>query len=84
LTSANAAFIALLAADVGIGEAVTYKEWAMSQIHYMLGDNKNGFSYVIDYGTKYPRRPHHRARYRIITLKISLSFSLSLSLSSPA
>lgn len=60
--SANAAFIALLAADSGIGNTANYKQWAMSQIHYMLGDNANDFSYVIGYGSKYPLKPHHRAR----------------------
>ena len=59
---ANAAFIALLAADVGIGNAAAYKEWAMSQIHYMLGDNANDFSYVVGYGSSYPLKPHHRGR----------------------
>lgn len=59
--SANAAFIALLAADAGIGNAANYKQWAMSQIHYMLGDNANDFSYVIGYGSNYPLKPHHRA-----------------------
>ncbi|CAC5421481.1 E3.2.1.4 [Mytilus coruscus] len=58
--SANAAFIALLAADVGIGDATAYKTWAMSQIHYMVGDNGEDFSFLIGYGTDFPKRPHHR------------------------
>lgn len=61
--TANAAFIALLAADLGIGNPTTYKSWAMSQIHYMLGDNKLDMSYLIGYGDKYPQNPHHRSRY---------------------
>ncbi|XP_056021966.1 uncharacterized protein LOC130054902 isoform X1 [Ostrea edulis] len=57
--SANAAFISLLAAQNGIGDADSYKTWAMSQIHYMVGDNNKNFSYVIGYGSSYPLRPHH-------------------------
>lgn len=58
--SANAAFIALIAADMGIGNHHKYKSWAMSQIHYALGENKFG-SYLIGFGNKYPERPHHRS-----------------------
>ncbi|XP_061173726.1 uncharacterized protein LOC133182894 [Saccostrea echinata] len=57
--SANAAFISLLAAQNGIGNADSYKTWAMSQIHYMVGDNNRDFSYLIGYGTSYPLKPHH-------------------------
>jgi hypothetical protein len=51
-----------LAAQNGIGDANAYKTWAMSQIHYMVGENNKNFSYVIGYGSSYPLRPHHRAR----------------------
>jgi len=56
--SANAAFIALVAADAGIipGEA---RNFARQQIHYMLGDG--GRSYVVGFGNNPPQRPHHRA-----------------------
>ncbi|VDI00925.1 endoglucanase [Mytilus galloprovincialis] len=60
--AANAAFIALMAADTpGFSQAEEYKTWAMSQIHYMLGDNNYKMSYQIGYGNNYPRKPHHRA-----------------------
>ncbi|XP_052061794.1 endoglucanase E-4-like [Mytilus californianus] len=60
--AANAAFIALMAADTpGFSKAEEYKTWAMSQIHYMLGDNNYKMSYQIGYGNNYPRKPHHRA-----------------------
>nr|KAG5691513.1 hypothetical protein BaRGS_017726 [Batillaria attramentaria] len=36
-----------------------YRQWAMCQIHYSLGDS--GRSYVIGFGKNYPTRPHHRA-----------------------
>lgn len=37
-----------------------YKEFAKSQIHYMLGDA--GRSYVIGFGENYPMQPYHAAR----------------------
>ncbi|GFO36046.1 endoglucanase [Plakobranchus ocellatus] len=60
--AANAAFAALVAADVGIDGAVNRK-WAVEQINYILGDNRvNGkcFSFVVGYGDNYPLQPHHR------------------------
>ncbi|XP_071116317.1 endoglucanase 4-like [Haliotis cracherodii] len=56
--AANVAMFALIAADDGIN-AAEYREWALSQIHYILGDNKYGMSYVIGYGDNYPLKPHH-------------------------
>jgi endoglucanase len=38
-----------------------YKNFAKSQIDYMLGNNPANMSYVIGYGSKYPTHPHHRA-----------------------
>ncbi|XP_046557783.1 endoglucanase 14-like [Haliotis rubra] len=58
--TANAALIAMVAADVGI-EDTKYREWALSQIDYMLGANEAGRSYVVGYGNYPPQRPHHRA-----------------------
>lgn len=37
-----------------------YREFAKSQIHYMLGDA--GQSYVIGFGENYPKQPYHAAR----------------------
>ena len=59
---ANAAWIALVAADEGI-YAGTADRWALEQINYLLGDNRHDggcFSYEIGYGPKFPRNPHHR------------------------
>ncbi|XP_050414686.1 endoglucanase 4 [Patella vulgata] len=56
--SSNMAMVALMAAEAGINPE-KYRAWAMSQIHYALGDT--GFSYVIGFGDKYPLRPHHRS-----------------------
>ncbi|XP_055958520.1 endoglucanase E-4-like [Patella vulgata] len=56
--SANTALIALMAADHGINPE-PYRKWAMSQIHYALGDA--GRSYVVGFGKNPPTQPHHRA-----------------------
>ncbi|KAK4753839.1 hypothetical protein SAY87_001943 [Trapa incisa] len=34
---------------------------AKRQVDYILGDNPLGMSYMVGYGTRYPRRIHHRA-----------------------
>uniref|UniRef100_A0A2C9JY97 Endoglucanase n=1 Tax=Biomphalaria glabrata TaxID=6526 RepID=A0A2C9JY97_BIOGL len=61
--AANSAFIALVAADSGI-DAARYRQWAVEQINYILGDNHHDggcYSFQIGYGSKFPRQPHHRA-----------------------
>ncbi|KAJ8319742.1 hypothetical protein KUTeg_001329 [Tegillarca granosa] len=58
--SANAAFIALLAVENGIGDG-RYKQFATSQINYMLGDNNKNISYEIGFGGHYPKHPYHRS-----------------------
>ena len=47
------------AANAGIKSA-EYKDYAASQINYMLGDNPNSFSYVVGYGDSFPKQPHHK------------------------
>lgn len=37
-----------------------YLDAAREQIHYLLGRNANGISYLTGFGTDYVRRPHHR------------------------
>ncbi|XP_070574808.1 uncharacterized protein [Ptychodera flava] len=54
--AANAAFLALVAADQGISPQQS-REFARSQIHYMLGDT--GRSFVVGFGENPPQRPHH-------------------------
>merc|ERR1711976_1141498 len=56
--AANAAFMALVAADLGI-QVDASRNFARTQIHYMLGDA--GRSYVVGFGNNPPQRPHHRA-----------------------
>ncbi|KAL1522845.1 hypothetical protein AB1Y20_017813 [Prymnesium parvum] len=46
-------------------EGAPAAEWASGQLHYLLGDNSLGRSYMIGYAGRqgqlsYPRRPHHR------------------------
>lgn len=62
LLQANAAFVALVAAGEGI-RPLENRQWALSQINYILGDNKQHMSFVVGFGTTYPLQPHHRARY---------------------
>lgn len=57
--AANAAFVATVAADDGINSE-EYKKWAMTQMNYILGDNKQHMSFEIGFGNNYPKRPHHR------------------------
>nr|AOV94252.1 cellulase [Antipaluria urichi] len=57
--TANAVFIALRAADLGIGNPESYRSFAQSQVGYMLGDT--GRSFVIGFGENYPTHEHHRS-----------------------
>ncbi|OWF45590.1 endoglucanase 13-like [Mizuhopecten yessoensis] len=57
--AANAAFVALMAAEDGIG-GNDYKTFALSQIDYILGDNRQHMSFEIGFGSNYPKQPHHR------------------------
>ena len=57
--AANAAFVLLVAGDMGIESGRTL-EFATKQINYMLGDG--GRSYVCGFGNNPPQRPHHKAR----------------------
>ncbi|CAG2205325.1 E3.2.1.4 [Mytilus edulis] len=56
--AANNAFMALLAAEAGI-HPTKYRNWAKSQIGYILGDT--GRSYVVGFGVNPPSHEHHRA-----------------------
>lgn len=64
--AANAAFTALVAADLGLNPG-GYREYAASQIMYMLGDccldpatQQSTQSHLIGFGPKWPVAPHHR------------------------
>ncbi len=38
-----------------------YRDFAKSQIDYILGDNPGNMSYIIGFGENFPKHPHHRA-----------------------
>lgn len=40
-----------------------YRDFAMSQLHYALGDNPRKSSYVIGFGANWPKHPHHRTAH---------------------
>jgi len=56
--AANAAFMTLQAAEIGIA-ATENKAFAKKQIDYLLGDG--GHSFVVGVGKNPPQKPHHRA-----------------------
>nr|XP_002742455.1 PREDICTED: endoglucanase-like [Saccoglossus kowalevskii] len=56
--AANVAMLGLIAADFGIRQSA-YRDFAYSQIDYILGDT--GRSYVVGFGNSPPERPHHRS-----------------------
>ncbi|ERN20205.1 endoglucanase 12 [Amborella trichopoda] len=71
--AANAAFLANLYADymnaTGVPgwfcgpyyfSAIVLRQFAQSQINYILGDNPRKMSYVVGYGSNYPKHVHHR------------------------
>lgn len=53
------AFIAMRYYELTGNESI--KSFAKSQIDYMLGSNPLNMSYVIGFGSNYPKCPHHRA-----------------------
>lgn len=44
-----------------ISSNVDYRDFARSQIDYILGSNPRNSSYVVGFGENYPLFPHHRA-----------------------
>ncbi|KAI4368043.1 hypothetical protein MLD38_016652 [Melastoma candidum] len=47
--------------------------FAKSQVDYILGDNPRGTSYMVGYGSNYPRRVHHRGS-SIVSIKVNPTF----------
>lgn len=61
--AANTSFLAFIYADK-VGDVGTrYRDFARSQINYMLGENPNRRSYVVGFGNNPPINPHHRAAH---------------------
>eukprot|EP01133_Synstelium_polycarpum_P007647 gene7647-8949_t len=63
--SANTAFIA------GIAGGQKYLDFGKKQIGYMLGDNPKSQSFVVGYGPKAPKNPHHRNAHNSLVHKIT-------------
>ena len=61
--AANTSFLALVYAD-RVGDVGTrYRDFARSQVDYMLGKNPNARSYVVGFGVNPPVNPHHRGAH---------------------
>ncbi|KAK1307268.1 Endoglucanase 11 [Acorus calamus] len=56
--------------SVGAHEMLAF---AKSQVDYVLGSNPRGISYLVGYGTKYPKRVHHRGA-SILSYKMNKGF----------
>ncbi len=65
--AANASFLAFVYSDWldsrDATKAQKYRDFAISQIDYMLGDNPRNSSYVVGFGDNPPQRPHHRTAH---------------------
>ena len=63
--AANTAFLALIYSDTCADAAhqARYREFAASQIDYILGKNPQARSYVVGFGNNPPRNPHHRGAH---------------------
>jgi len=64
--AANASLIAFVWADDSRGNAAKktgYRNFAVRQIKYILGDNPRAGSYIIGFGANYPQNPHHRTAH---------------------
>ncbi|MBL6447185.1 glycoside hydrolase family 9 protein [Fulvivirga sp. 29W222] len=63
--AANTSFLALYYADqaTSASKAQKYRNFAISQINYALGDNPRNSSYVVGFGTNAPQNPHHRTAH---------------------
>jgi endoglucanase len=59
----SAAFMASVYNDTVKGSSPDQRwyDLAATQVNYLLGDNSPGQSYVVGFGSKYPKRSHHRA-----------------------
>jgi len=57
--AANTAFLAFIYADRMRDHGTRYRDFARSQINYILGDNPEHRSYVVGFGLNPPRNPHH-------------------------
>ncbi|RUS47874.1 glycoside hydrolase family 9 protein [Cohnella sp. AR92] len=63
--SMNASFLAFVYSDwvTDTAKKQKYKNFAVGQALYALGDNPRNSSYVIGFGTNSPQHPHHRTSH---------------------
>ncbi|WP_428961283.1 glycoside hydrolase family 9 protein [Micromonospora fluostatini] len=63
--AANTAFAALVYSDktTDATRKTRYKDFAVRQINYALGDNPRNSSYVVGFGANSPKNPHHRTAH---------------------
>ncbi|GGM35265.1 hypothetical protein GCM10011608_19860 [Micromonospora sonchi] len=63
--AANTAFAALVYSDktTDVTRKARYKDFAVRQINYALGDNPRNSSYVVGFGANPPKNPHHRTAH---------------------
>ncbi|XP_077226706.1 endoglucanase 19-like [Tasmannia lanceolata] len=62
-----------LSCPAGTVPASEVLAFAQSQMDYILGDNPRATSYMVGYGSNYPRQVHHRAS-SIVSIKVNPSF----------
>ncbi|UII33031.1 glycoside hydrolase family 9 protein [Fulvivirga ulvae] len=63
--AANTSFLALYYAPdaTSASKAQKYRDFALSQIDYALGDNPRNSSYVVGFGNNPSKNPHHRTAH---------------------
>jgi endoglucanase len=64
--SSGAAFVAFVLGDSGRLDATRTQQlhdFAVRQINYILGQNPSGTSYMVGFGAKSIKRPHHRTAH---------------------
>ncbi|MCY8372076.1 glycoside hydrolase family 9 protein [Bacillus haynesii] len=63
--ASNAAFLAFVYSDWvdDTEKAKRYRDFAVRQMQYMLGDNPQQRSFVVGYGKNPPKHPHHRTAH---------------------
>jgi endoglucanase len=63
--SMNASFIAMAYANdvTDAAKRDAYRNFAIRQINYALGDNPRQTSYMVGFGNNFPQHPHHRTAH---------------------
>lgn len=72
--ASNASFLALLYGELPLANAtkkITYKNFAINQMNYILGANPLNRSFVCGFGNNPPVNPHHRGAHGTWTNNLS-------------